>query len=405
MTDSMTKTGIILISALFISGIISGQSSFDAILKARALCEEGEPARASEILLSSIEIKPEGRLHAERGDACLLGGDYSQAIVEYNAANALVQHSGDYGLARVYALKGDFEVSLRHLELNLVSPFRKSEKEVLLDPAFSRMENTPLWRQFWKREWYPAIEKGLSEIEYYVSSGRRDEASALFSELQGIYKGSWEIDYANALINLDAGKPGEAVSILTKTAGSGSGNERLLRLLARAQTDASNHAGASATYTKLLEMEIPDAELLLLRAECYRKTGETRRAMADIERYLSLYPRDKSALRSAGKVQTMEGNHFRALEYFSENLRYHPGDPGCYIDRADSYFMLKSWGPAINDYAMSLDLDPSNPEAWLNKGIARINTGNSDDACHDFRQALKLGNRKAADYVSRYCIK
>jgi Flp pilus assembly protein TadD len=54
---------------------------------------------------------------------------------------------------------------------------------------------------------------------------------------------------------------------------------------------------------------------------------------------------------------------------------------------------------------MSLDLDPENSEAWLNKGIALANSGNTDDACHDFRIALSLGNKRATDYISRYCIK
>jgi len=87
-----------------------------------------------------------------------------------------------------------------------------------------------------------------------------------------MYKGKDEVEYANALVLLSSAKPAEAVRILTGI--SDSGNEKVLRLLARAQTEALNHAGASATYTKLLEMEIPDAGLILLRADCYRKTGE-----------------------------------------------------------------------------------------------------------------------------------
>jgi len=300
-------------------------------------------------------------------------------------------------------LKGDAKESLRHLEMNLFSRFRKSERDVLLDPAFVRIENTPEWRQFWKRDWFTALETGISELEYYVAAGKKSEAAEKLSELQGIYKGEDEVEYANALVLLSSAKPAEAVRILSGI--SDSRNEKVLRLLARAQTEASNPAGASATYTKLLEMEIPDAGLLLLRADCYSKTGESARSMADVEKFLSLYPGDRSALRLAGKVKTAEGNNLRALEYFTENLIYHPGDPECYIDRANSFMALKSWEPAINDYSMSLDLDPANPEAWLSKGLAQFNSGKTEDACHDFRQALKLGNKRATDYISKYCIK
>ena len=54
---------------------------------------------------------------------------------------------------------------------------------------------------------------------------------------------------------------------------------------------------------------------------------------------------------------------------------------------------------------MSLDLQPANADVWMNKGIALLNSGKTEDACHDFREALSLGNKKAAAYISRNCIK
>lgn len=400
----MKKT-LLLVTVFCFAGIISGQSSFETLLKARALSGNGEHSKAVEILSSALGEKKESRLYLERAEAYLLEGDYLKAISDYNSANSLTNHSGDYGLARIFAIKGDAVASLSHLEMNLLSSFRKSEKEVMLDPAFSIIENKPEWRQFWKRDWYSDLETGISEIEYYLSSGRRDDALEILSGLAGIYKDNEEMLYAGALINIAAGKPGEVIKTMAGILSADPGNEKYLRLLAKAQSDASNHAGASVTYSKLIDQEIPDAGLLLLRAECYRKTGETGSAMADIEKYLSFYSEDKSALSLAGKVKTAAGENLEAIEYFSENLKYHPGDPGCYLDRANSYLSMKSWQWAINDYSMSLDLDPSNSEAWLNKGIARLSSGKPEDACHDFRQSLKLGNKRATEYISRYCIK
>jgi Flp pilus assembly protein TadD len=53
---------------------------------------------------------------------------------------------------------------------------------------------------------------------------------------------------------------------------------------------------------------------------------------------------------------------------------------------------------------MSLDLKPSDNEVWLNKGLSLLNSGKKDDACHDFRQSFKLGNKKAAEYINRNCL-
>jgi Flp pilus assembly protein TadD len=54
---------------------------------------------------------------------------------------------------------------------------------------------------------------------------------------------------------------------------------------------------------------------------------------------------------------------------------------------------------------MSLDLKPANSDVWLNKGIALLNSGKVDDACHDFRISFRQGNKRVADYISRNCIK
>jgi Flp pilus assembly protein TadD len=385
--------------------IASGQQSFDCMLKAKALISTGKPEQAIEILSSNSGISKESRLLTIRAEANLIKGNYQDAIADLNTSNSLVKNSGEYDLARAYAMKGDAATAVYHLELSLGSSYKKSEKEIMLDPSFSRIENRPEWRSFWKKEWYSGLEEGISEIEYYLSKGKPADAEEVISGLQKSYPGTKEIIYAGALINSSTGKYGEAIKSLTGLLASDPDNEKYLTALAKVQTDASNFAGASVTYSRLISLEIPDACLLMQRAECYRKTGETGKARSDVGRYLSLYSEDKTALSLAGKIETASGNNLKAIEYFSENLRLHPNNPECYVDRADSYLLSRSWDWAAKDYSMSLDLDPGNSDAWLNKGIALVNSGKTDDACHDFRIALSLGNKRATDYISRYCIK
>ena len=176
-------------------------------------------------------------------------------------------------------------------------------------------------------------------------------------------------------------------------------------MLAKAQSGLENQAGASLTYTKLLNLGVADADLLFQRAECFRKTGESGKAMEDIEKYLSLYPENKDALSLAGKLKVLSGDNLKALQYFSENLKNNPNDPQCYIERANSYFSSRSWDWAIKDYTMALDLDPGNSDTWLKKGISLLNSGKKDDACYDFRKSFSLGNRKATEFISKHCIK
>jgi tetratricopeptide (TPR) repeat protein len=404
MTFKMKKI-IILIWILMVASSLYGQQTVDYILKARALTEGGKPDQAINLLDRAISETKESRLFTERAEANMLKGDYSGAVSDFNEADKLTPFSGEYGLSRIYSLKGDAGTALYHLEINMNSPFKKGEKEILLDPAFSTIENRQEWRQFWKKEWYSTAEKSISEIEYYISAGKIDESKDVLQELKKSSESNNDILYAEALIDVASGKNSEAMKVITGLNTENPGNEKYLRILAKAQTGASDAAGASTTYSQLLSSGVADAGLLMLRADCYRKTGETDKALADIRKYLEIYPENSAALGLAGKVEARAGDNLKALEYFSENLKLHPNDPECYIDRADSYFVSRSWDLAINDYSMSLDLKPANSDVWLNKGIALLNSGRAEDACHDFRIAFRLGNKRVSDYISRNCIK
>ena len=382
-----------------------GQAVIDYLLKAKAFNSSGKPDKSVEILTEALEKQKDSRLLLERAEAYISKGDYSGAMADLNSANALNDQSGEYVLARVYALKGDAATSLYHLELSMKSDFRRSEKDIMLDPAFSRIENRPEWRQFWKKDWYSLSERKISEIEYYASNGKIEEASAVLNELEKSYPGSVTARYAESLVDISAGRFTSAVRILSELLASDQGNEKYLKALASAQESLNNPAGASVTYSKLLSLDVAEADLLIKRSECYRKTGETDKAIADIEKYLELFPGDRKALSMAGKLNAASGDNLKALKYYSENLKNNPNDPQCYLDRAGSYFAARSWDWAVKDYTMALDLDPGNSETWLYKGIALLNSGKTDDACFDFKKSFSLGNKKATDYISRHCIK
>lgn len=385
--------------------MVSGQRAVDNLLKAKAFSESGQFDDAIRVLTTAIELSAEASLLTERAEAYIRKGDFSAAINDLNSANKIIPGSGEYGLARVYAIKRDVPTALYHLERNLTSDFKKSEKEVLLNPAFRNIENSPEWRQFWRRDWYNNYETGMAEIEFYASRGYPDDARLVLNKLAAAYAGDEGIVYAGALINVAEGNYSEAGKSLAVLATKHPSEEKYLRLFARTQEEMRNPSGASVTYTKLINLNIPDAGLFLSRAECYRKTGEYTKARTDIENYLKLYPVDKRAVSMAGRIELDAGDNLRALEFFSRNVKLYPDDPECHVDRANAYFLSRSWERAISDYAMSLDLMPDNSEAWLNKGISLLNSGKKDDACFDFRRSFRLGNKRAAEYISRNCIK
>jgi tetratricopeptide (TPR) repeat protein len=368
------------------------------------LAANGNYSKAIALLSDPIELKPASRLYIERAEINLKLKNYDASLQDFNKANALEECSGDYGLAKVYAMKGDASNSMQRLAMSMESEYKRSEKEIMLDPAFAAIENRSEWRQFWQKTWYGYRETAVSEIEYLISTNKLADARNVLAELKSVYLESEEAMYAEVLVNIASGKFDDAVKSASALASSGNKKEKYLRVLAKAQTGQLNFAGASTTYTKLIEMEVADAQLFIARAECFRKTGETRKAVKDVEQFMALYPENKEAIRLAGKLEIESGDNIKALEYFSQNIKLNPNDAECYVDRANSYFSSKSWRWAINDYSMSLDLEPENSDVWLNKGIAVLSSGNVNDACYDFKKAYSLGNQKAAPYINRNCL-
>jgi tetratricopeptide (TPR) repeat protein len=396
----------LFIAGLLIVSIVNySQEASDYLLRAKALSDRGKNKDAIELLTGALVKIQDSRFYLLRADVYAAIGSYSEAIADYQSANNVYAYSGEYGLARMYALKNDVKTALYHLDLSISSPFRKNEKEIMLDPAYSLIENTPEWRLFWKKERYSISEQKISEIEYYITTGNKEESAHILSELTTEYPDSPSTLYAKALVDFSMLKYSETLTILDKLISGEGKKENYLRLLGKAQMASGNPSGASVTYTTLLNLGLADAGLLISRAECYRKTGEDSKAMIDISKYLELYPDNREALKLAGKIEVESGDNLKALDYFSINLKLHPNDPECYTDRANSYFSAKSWESAISDYSMSLDIQPANSDVWLNKGVALLNIGKTDDACHDFRKSLALGNKKATPYISRYCIK
>jgi tetratricopeptide (TPR) repeat protein len=399
------KKILVLLLAVLCPVILEAQNIADDLLRAKAMMDHSNNSSAVNLLSSSLLKSNDSRLLLLRGDAFAATGRYNEAISDYTAAGKLVPNSGEYGLSRIFSLKGDVKTSLVHLEKNIGSAYRKSEKEIMLDPAFAVIENSAEWRLFWKKERYSVPEKKLSEIEYCIATGKREDASELLKELTG----SWPVDkhtvYAKALIDISDKRYSDGIAALTDLLSEEKENLAYMKLLAKAQIESGNPSGASVTYGNLIAAGTADPRLFYQRAECYRKTGEYDKALSDLGRYLELYPESREALSLAGKTAAESGDNLRAIKYFSENLKIHPNDPGCYVDRANAYFVSRTWNNAVMDYTMALDLRPDDPDVWLNKGIAQSSLGRSDDACHDFRKALSLGNKKAASYISKNCIK
>jgi len=321
------------------------------------------------------------------------------------AAENLKQGSGMYGLAGSAAAEGDARAASSYMEAHLRSQYRKSEPSIMLDETFKPVSSSPEWKSIWKKEWYKGYERKSWEIDYSLKSGRTDLAEEAWGELSALYPDMPVTDYNNARILMSKGRYREAADILARLTVNKETPAEWLYALAEAHAGEGSWYAAATVYTRLIDAGAPDPQLILLRARMLIRAGDRESAKRDMERYLSIDPDDTGALGLIGKTYAEEGAIYEALPYLNANIEKHPGEPAAFRIRGDAWLAARTWDKAAEDYTMSLDLDPEDAGVNLNMGIALINGGRADDACHYLRQARRLGEKDATQYLSKYCIK
>lgn len=387
------------------SHLVAGQVSYETILRAVSLAERGEVDEAADLLASAGDQTSGYDFLTVRGDIFIKASRINEARRDFMAAENMRQGAGMYGLARCAAAEGDAKAAAAYLEAHLKSQYRKGEPEILLDNTFRKVSSSPEWKALWKKEWYRGYERKSWEIDHYLRIGRSDLAAESWRELSAQYPDMPVTDYCNARIIMDKGRYRDAAEILAQLTVSKDTPPSWLYALAEARAGEGNWYAAASTYTRLMDAGHPDPQLLLQRSRMLIKAGDRDAAKRDLVKYISIDPDNTGALGLIGKTYAEEGAIYEALPYLNSNVEKHPGEPSAFRLRGDAWMAARSWEMAVEDYTMSLDLDPEDAAANLNLGIALINCGRTDDACHYLRKANKLGEKSASGYLARHCIK
>jgi predicted Zn-dependent protease len=399
------KKSIVILIIILASQLIAGQGRYEEMLRAVALSADGNNNEAAGILTGLINAAPDDELLLLRGDAYLRSGKLKEAKSDFMAAESMVQGSGLFGLARCAAAGGEARAAVSYLEAHLKSQFRKSEPEIMLDSSFASVQASPEWKSLWKKDWYKGYERKSWEIDHYLKIGKTDLAEEVWRELSATYADMPVTDFCKARILTARGLYRDASALLTPLAIKSDAPATYITALAAAQAGEGSYYAAAMSYGRLIDAEYPDPQLFLKRAAMLVKAGDRVAAKADLETYLGLNPENSEALGLIGKTYAEEGAIYEALPYLNMNIEKHPGEATAFSIRGDAWLAARTWDKAAEDYTMSLDLDPENATVNLNLGIALINSGKSEDACHYLRKAKEQGNKDATKYLSKYCIR
>lgn len=222
------------------------------------------------------------------------------------------------------------------------------------------------WRQcgFWTdsvRLWTRAIDL---EPDVYFSRDRRAQAFAARQE--------WD----RALADLD-------VSVRLNGNWFESRGHR-----ARARLQTGDPAGAIEDASRAIALSPDFAEAYVTRARALSRLGKVREAIADFSEALRLRPGTVEA-RVLRALEEMKAGQIDAARADLDAAVAQDPQAHIYLRRANLRALQKDLEGAIADCTEAIRLQPRFADAYLSRGVARLERGQSAAAAEDFTRALE----------------
>jgi len=96
-------------------------------------------------------------------------------------------------------------------------------------------------------------------------------------------------------------------------------------------------------------------------------------------------------------------NYSGAISDFTKVIELGYSIGTAYMNRGVAKVNLEDYYGAIEDFNKTLELDPNYAIAYANRGASKENLGDLNGACADWREAARLGDEDAPEWVRDQC--
>lgn len=152
-----------------------------------------------------------------------------------------------------------------------------------------------------------------------------------------------------------------------------------------------NYSAAAAEYRQSLTLE--NHNLLVIRhlVDCYKRLGQWRRAMMDLQRGEALYPRSARLHFEIAGLLSGAGEYAPAVREYQEVVRLEPHNTMAQYDLAVTLDKLGHPKQALRHYHHAIQISPRFALAHFMYGQDLLKLQRPADAAAEFREALALG--------------
>lgn len=153
-------------------------------------------------------------------------------------------------------------------------------------------------------------------------------------------------------------------------------------------------------------LQEPSSTNYYLRGFLKIRTDDFNGALTDINKAIQLAPNDYTVFMLRGQLYQQLQEYEKAINDFNRCIDLRPKLAApVYFNRAYSKSFLFLNTEAIEDYTQCIALDPTNHQAYFNRGILYKNINQFEKAIHDYSEAIRLKKDFLEAYQNRAIVK
>jgi len=399
--NKLLLTGLFWAATIF-AVYAQNQNPDDSLIKARYLVSENRYENALATLENHLLSEDDFNIGALTMGRALSGAgryeesnDWLQKVTGDEAAEAY------YFQALNYLELNNYPLAIQSMSKHLADKNHFSEKDLRLDKAFSKIENDRSWIHLWQTEWYSVTEKQIAECEYLLSQDLPDEAKTLADQLLIDHPDEPRAHFVLAKVYF-LQKEGRLFNQSFDHASALAVSRILLDEMLQFAMDNKIYEKANVLASGLIRKDPTNPQYLITRALIRILEAKEAVALRELEMIERAGITPAELYYQAGrkiavsKPEQAEVYLTRAIETGAMDDRY-------YFYRGVVRSRLEKAELALDDFAMSLDIYPRQPELLIQRAQIRFDAGDTEGACHDWKKALEMGNAKAADLLYKHC--
>lgn len=330
---------------------------------------------------------------------------YAQAIVHFSNAEKRKKNSAGLWLAKSHCMNNDTAQCFYWLRKHLESPQRSKESIILLDPTFDKLHSTASWKKLWETEWYNRTDKVIAEAEYYNQAGNYEETIELLnSNIKGS-KSRYVLyglrgDAFLALGNSQAAQSDYKIALKK--------SRKAPIYLVKLSIALANQNQYQTAINKIDEAIIKSGvnpKFCLEKAIIQYNNGYMEEAFTNFKYYLNFYPNSLKTMELFAQSAIESKNYVDALFALAKLIKLQPNNPHFRFLRGLALNKTEQPRLAIIDFDYSIQHDHKIAESYLQKGLANVSIGNTNEACACFSIAIQHGSFAAQELHYKFCNK